>query len=113
MSSHFIDDGFSVSSTIPAKPGLHPALTVKYRPALADERFEHFTAKDVNGKAQLDRVAKVIARYVESWDAVNRQGDVAPVSPETVRRLHPALLSALLDLVLGYTPAEEQADAKN
>lgn len=113
MSFHLIDDGYALCTTIQESEGLHPALTVNFRPALADERFEHFAAKDVTGKAQLDRVSRLIARYLESWDAVNRKGDAVPATAENIRRLHPALLSKLLDLVLGYAPAEEAADAKN
>jgi hypothetical protein len=45
-------------------PGLHPALSVRFRPALAEARFEHLRANDLNAKEQVLRVAKVLGRLV-------------------------------------------------
>ena len=108
----FILDGYEKSASIPAVPGLHPALRVRYRPALFDERLDHLSARDVDGREGTERIARMVVRHLESWDA-KVKGEVAPRTAEMVRKLQPALLERLLNLVLGYTPAEEAADAKN
>lgn len=109
----FIEDGYSRETTIPAVPGLHPALSVRFRPALAEVRFEYLRANDLNAKEQVARVAKVLKAHLESWDAKKRDGGTADITEALLARLHPALLQRLLDLVLGYSPADQATDAKN
>ena len=113
MDSVFIEDGYSREVTIPEAPGLYPALSVRYRPALAAERYDYLRAQDVNGREQAARVARLLKRHLESWDARRRDGTAVEVSEEALARLQPQLLARLLDIVLGYAAAEETADAKN
>ena len=35
----FIPDGYTLTRSVPAIPGLHPDLVIMYRPALAKERI--------------------------------------------------------------------------
>ena len=103
----FIDDGYTVTSHVPAAAGLHPAAVVVYRPALHKERRQYAAKLDTrNPDAVSQYECDVLARHVVS---LNGQ----PVPRDRVGRVHPALFAKLVDLVFGYAPAEEEADAKN
>lgn len=105
----FIDDGFSRSHTIPANPGLHPAVAVVFRPALGRERTAYGAKLATKDPEQIDRFeSDLIARHVKELN-----GEVAAVWSGRIARIHPVVRAALIDLILSYTPAQEVADAKN
>lgn len=111
-----IEDGYSIDTVIPRVAGLHPAVKVRYRPALAEERHAWLMGadRDVGGKERVGRIVDMLTRHVEAWDVKTKRGaEVSPKNTEMVRRLQPTLQAKLLDLVLGYTPAQEEADEKN
>lgn len=109
----FINDGYTRTAEIPAEPGIHPALSITYRPGLLEQRFMFQRAASQEPAEQAKVAAGIVARHVTDWSA--RSGDSkAPIKPDTIRRMHPALLSKILDYVLGYAgSAEEEADVKN
>ena len=109
----FIEDGYSRQATILAAPGLHPALSFRFRPALAAVRMDNMAARDLNGTEQALRTGKILEAHIESWDAKLRDGSAAPIKAQQLTRLQPALFAKVLDVVLGYAPADEAADAKN
>jgi hypothetical protein len=106
--SIFLDDGYTASQTVPGQPGLHPELRVTYRPCLGRERL-NYRAKLAGGDpASID--AYEIAALVQYKVTVN---GTALTSKEQTAKLRPAVRAILLDLVFGYAPEEESADAKN
>lgn len=113
----FIEDGFTEDFTIPAAPGLHPALHGKFRPALAKERYQWLMGdrNDLDGAARADRAAEILAGHVEAWDAKSRDGKaVSPKNADMMKRLHPSLQGKLLDMVLGYAAVQRtESTAKN
>lgn len=117
MSQEFalIEDGYSVETTIARVPGLYPAVRVRFRPALAEERDEWLLKgqRDFAGRDRTARAADIVARHLEQWDVRTRAGGEVRPDAATVRKLHPSLLQKLLDLVLGYEPIQEAGDAKN
>ncbi len=110
-----IEDGYSIDTTIPRIAGLHPAVKIRFRPALAEERQAWLlgSERDMNGKDRVGRIADIIRRHLEAWDLKLRNGVEAPRSDEMIRRLQPTLQAKMLDLILGYTAAEEVVDEKN
>src|SRR5688572_2002083 len=112
-----IDDGFSITTTIPRAPGLHPAVKLNYRPALHDERQQWLLDNEraIDGTARTNATVAIITKHVQSWDitAGPAKRPASPSDPATVKRLQPNLLDKILNLVLGYTPAQEAADEKN
>jgi hypothetical protein len=105
----FIEDGFTRTHRIPAVPGLHPAVRVEFRPALAKERAAYGVKL---GSKDPDAVSKyeddLIARYVLMINGLHRED-----WKDKVARIHPEVRRVLQDLVLGYTAAEERADLGN
>lgn len=116
MDPVFIDDGYNRDGHVAAQPGLHGALTFRYRPALPEERFQYALTKDRDGdgKAYVRRMALLLAKHLQEWDAA-RGPDQSPVpiTAEALTRLHPNVLNGVLDQVLGYTAADARADEKN
>jgi len=112
MAKFLIRDGYSRSAVVPAVPGLHPELRARYRPALLVQRKEYLlpvpTPKDAAA-----RDAALIERHVESWNVTDDGDQTAPVKKEIALLLQPALVQRLVDLILGYEPGQEEADAKN
>lgn len=105
--SCFVEDGQSRDGYLPESPRIHGALRFRYRPALAEERFQFLKAKDYSGEDEVKRIAKLINSHLESWDAPLEKNEA------NIRKLHPNLLTRLLDVVMGYTAPEEANDAKN
>ena len=103
---HFIPDGYTATKTVPARPGLHAAAEVSYRPALHRKRHEWARAHAGDPVKAAAWESQLLADHVVSFCG-------EPLKKEQADRLVPALRASLLDLVLGYEPAEEVADAGN
>lgn len=108
MSDLFIDDGRTVTDHVPAVPGLHPAVEIVYRPALARERHVYMTKLGSQNPDVIEAYENdLIARHAIS---VN---DVDMKDKDRARRLHPTIRTQLIDLILSYTAAREQAELGN
>lgn len=105
--SLFIDDGYTAVKKLDAAPGLHPAVSVTYRPATGQARTElRFAAS-----AGADRVFHLENQLLER-QRVTLDGD--PLTAAKAAGLKPAVREKLLDLVLGYAGSDQEAaDVKN
>ena len=105
MSALFIEDGYTRARKIPARPGMHPAAEVVYRPALDRER-KTYAAKAGKGTAEelSGYETDLIAKYVVSLNA-------APVSKEQAARIEPNLRADVVDLILSFAPGDAPPDA--
>lgn len=104
--SVFLGDGYEFDGVIPRHPGLHPAVTIKYRPCTVDERNRYLDSAARPDK-RADVAAALIARHVQTLNG-------AAVGKEQALRLQPLLLDKIIDFVTGYAgSAEEAADSKN
>jgi hypothetical protein len=107
MDSLFIDDGFTKTDHTPARPGLHPAVTATYRPALPRERLAYSAKLDSRDPEQIEAYqTDLITRHV--LDLNGKKLDAAQA-----RRLEPNVRARLVDLVLSYEPARAEQDAGN
>lgn len=114
MAELYIDDGYTLTKTLDAEAGYHAELSVVYRPALYAERRAYqarFAGVQASGdpkKAESLAVAETdaVAKYV-----VTLNGD--SLSKEKAAKLHPIVVTKLVDLIFSYLPADEAGDAKN
>lgn len=113
MPSIFINDGLTLDATIEARPGLHPALRVKYRPALPEKVNGYLKELRLSGKAHTDAGVDLLAEHLVSWDAKDDAGNEVPISPRVLRRIYQPLLERLLDLVTTYSAPQREADLGN
>lgn len=104
MSGLFIDDGFTLTKSIPAVPGLHPAVEVVFRPALDRKRHEY-------RQAFAGDPVKFDAWITELLTAQIVKANGEPLPKGGAAKLVPTIRSQLLDLVLGFAPADEPVDA--
>lgn len=105
--SLFIDDGYTRTRHLDAIPGLYPAVVVVYRPALALKRNEHQLAATQGSAEKVTNLeSELLARHVITLNEER-------LTREQAARLVPDLRNKMLNLVLGYMPADEEADAKN
>ena len=111
--SAYLEDGYTEEATIPGVAGLHPPCTFKFRPALPEERYEFQRIEDVSGAMRAKRTVKVIAQHVVAWDLMRRDKPADIKDEEGLKRLRPALLTKMLDYIMGYTPVQAGADAGN
>lgn len=109
MSDLFIDDGYTLTRTIPAVPGLHPELTIMFRQALDKERHAFRLKSQSSDPTVLDgHTTDLIMKYGVSVNGEDLKNDKAKVA-----KLKPPIRAYLADLILSYAPADEVADAKN
>ena len=105
--SLYIDDGYTRSKRLDAAPGLHPDVTVSYRPALAKVRTELGYA----AQGGADKVFEFESRLIER-QRVTLDGEA--VTAERAAKLVPSVRDKVLQLVLGYAGSDEEAgDVKN
>jgi hypothetical protein len=103
----FIDDGYTRQSDVPAEAGIHPGAAVSYRPALPRERVAYAAKMQTRDPDQIDRyLCDLLVRH-----KVEVNG--AALDAHRAGRLVPNLRERVIDLVLGYSPAQEAADVKN
>lgn len=113
MSASLILDGYTLNGTIPAR-GPWPAVTFRYRPALAEEVYEFLRQREqAPGKSQMKPVAELLQKHLAGWDVCDSNGAVAPYTAENIRRLPQPILAGLIEHILGYGEAEQEADVKN
>jgi len=103
----FIDDGYTQTRTIAAVPGLHPQLTIIYRPVLSKDRwaFRHKVASvdsAVADNAEKELIGK---------QCVSLNGEV--LDKKKIAILKPTVQQHIVDSILGYAPGDEAADLGN
>ena len=105
----FIEDGFTRTHTIAAVSGLHPEVKVTYRPALSKERAAYgakTTGRDPDAIAKHED--DLVLRYVQTINGQDKESWGSKIN-----RMHPTVKSAIVDLILGYSAANESADLGN
>ena len=108
MSELYIEDGYTQSRTIPGVAGLHPDLIIVFRPALDKERNTYRLKNQSSDPAVIDNhTTDLLVKFVVSLNGEEMK------DKSKVAKLKPAIRGYLVDLVLGYLPADEAADAKN
>lgn len=109
--SIFIDDGYTLSKEIEAVPGIHPAMSVEYRPALAVKRAELGVVAGRGDAAKITEFEnELLAKHIVRYDAGDIGGELKKAD---AGRMIPTLRNKLISLVLGYEPADEEADLGN
>lgn len=105
MSALFLDDGYTQTQTVPARPGFHPAVEVVYRPALARVRHDYGVLAGAKDAAKIDAFeADLCAKYV-----VTLNGD--PLDKGKAGRLHPLVRADVVDLILSFAPGSVPVEA--
>jgi hypothetical protein len=103
-----IADGYTATKTIPAAPGLHPELTIVYRPALMRERHVYRQKQNSYDPAVLEAgEVELLAKYLVS---INGQ-DIK--DKDKLSRLRPVIRTYAVNAILGYEAEDEKSDAKN
>jgi len=107
MDSILIDDGYTTTRNIPGVPGLHPDLCIMYRPALTKERIIYRSRNSSADPSVIDlHEVELIGKFLVSINGKE-------LKKEEVARLKPAVRAHIVDLILGYLPADEAKDQGN
>lgn len=93
----YLDDGFTLTKTIPARPGFHPQVVAVYRPALGKERIVYRTKSGADAIDSYE--TDLILRQVISLND-------EPPKKEMVPRLHPDVRADLVSLILSIDPPD-------
>ena len=118
MLSIFIQDGFTLTGKIAARPGLHGEVCFVYRPALPEDVYEYQRKRDAakTAREQLDIDARLLVDdgrtrgHIESWDVVDVDDKPIPLTVATIRRLYTSAINTLLNHVTGYVATFEDAE---
>lgn len=104
-----INDGYTYSGYIEAKPRLHEAVRLKYRRATHRERYIISTAyADKQGTpiSQSDHVIAVVCKYVKGWDLKwdhgPNKGQPVPIKAADVGKQEYAIIERCYAMVLRY-----------
>jgi len=108
----YIDDGYTFDAKVPRQAGVHPEVSVSYRPATFDERNRYLKAS-ADPERRASAAADLVVAHVKEWGIATVKGPV-PVSKDAAKRVQPTLLDKIIDLILGYAgSAEDETDRKN
>jgi len=104
----FITDGYTLAKKIPAMHGIHPEVSVIYRPAVAKARIElGIIASSGSAERVFQYENDLLASHVITLADQKLTSALAG-------QLVPTLRGKILDLILGYAGSdEEESDAKN
>lgn len=103
----FIEDGYTLTKTVLAKPGMCPHVVAQFRPAIGRKRHEY---------------SKVLASgdpaKIESWENDLIEQQVIYLNDDRIpkgkaNRLNTEVRRILIDVVLGYEAADISADEAN
>jgi hypothetical protein len=100
----FLEDGYTATkvATVDGRK-----LSIRYRPALHGAKRDYQAAATTGRPGEAAKADEgLIARHLESIDG-------RKIEPAKIGHLRPAVISALLDLILGYTAEDEATDLKN
>lgn len=110
----FIPDGYTVTATVNARPGLHGALTFTHRPATLEERETEFAGRGSSARSAIESMARLLSRKIQSWSLEGIE-----ITAGNLVRLKPALFDRLFAVVVGLTADDSgqrvdvEAEAKN
>lgn len=113
-SDFFINDGYAVTATINARPGLHGALSFTYRPATLEERETEYSGRGGSSKSAIQSMARLLSRKIQSWSL-----EGVEITAVNLARLKPALFDRLFAIVVGVMAddagqrVDAEAEAKN
>ncbi len=97
----YIDDGYTMTGTIPENKSAHEAVRFEYRPATAAEGLRLFDRFDeIDAEEKETRYARFLVDHFVSWN-IRHQGEPLEMSPTVCGRLAPSLRSRMLDMILG------------
>ena len=102
MARATIDDGYTITTTIPESPR-YPAVTLTYRPPTTRELRKIDAAMSGDIDAAVTASAEYIAAHLCSWDIATDAGPL-PITPATVERLEPVLFAVIFNLTRGLYP---------
>lgn len=128
-----IEDGYTLTSSLPAASAAHPKVDFKFRCCLSEERQQFFdweTWFDKRQEAQWDMQARgdkiekpldPLAKSKKKMDIILGHVLIEGEKPtaERIRKLHPNQFDRIFGVVLGLFPADDEKkpnegeDAKN
>lgn len=112
--SPFIDDGYTLDSSVPAVPRLYKEIPFRYRPATPAEVLA-FSRGQGRGSPEQEAThqAQFVLDHLESWDVNDRHGQLVKPSLEVLLKLYPSILTSMISHMCGWTAPAREQDAKN
>ncbi len=110
----FINDGYTITATINARPGLHGALTFTYRPATLEERETEYSSRGNTARAAVGSMTRLMAGKIQSWSL-----EGVEITAGNLVRLKPSLFDRVFAIVVGLAADDSgqrvdvEAEAKN
>jgi hypothetical protein len=107
----YLDDGYTISRTIDAEPGVHGPVSFDYRPPLAVHISKLLDANRAGNEAYTSTAIDVAAVQIVKWDKCDRLGKPVPVNKTTLARLKPELLTKITDAMFWPEKKDGEPDA--
>lgn len=102
MARAIIDDGYTITTTIPAS-NRYPEVTIVYRPPTTRELRKIDAALGGDIDAAVTASAEYVAAHLCSWDITTPAGPL-PITAATVERLEPVLFAVIFNVTRGLYP---------
>lgn len=108
MTALFLDDGMTFAGSVAPRPGIHPGLKFRYRPALPERVQSYINTLGKSDKQLYDAKVRFVLDHLVDWEAD------APADEKNLRRLRLQVLGDLAEVIAGYAAsAEPESDEKN
>lgn len=119
-----IDDGYSrdgyIAAATPEPNGerIHEAVRFKYRVATRRDLIRHEAevkaslvpdTVDAKFKAE-DLACKFVADRVPEWDVTTTKGAPAPITPDSLLKIHPLVFGAMYSIVRGWRTSDPKPE---
>ena len=108
-----IDDGYTRDGETAPTEFKYPVVKFKYRPAIGKDASRHRHNCNAGADAEEKSVITLLMAHVKGWELTDDKGNGVPVTAENLTNMYPLIRSQIVDIVMGYTPQQQDADAKN
>lgn len=112
MDLAIIEDGYTMAGYIAAMPGVYPAVSFSFRPALLRERQRFLDAAERPGADANLAAAELLAAKLQQWDVRDSQGQAVKIAADSLQRLKPRLFDRLFNVVIGAQASDPFPDGK-
>lgn len=105
--SPFINDGMTISATIPGREGLYDSFGIDYRPPLSEAVYRWRKSFGTGAEKELQADIEHICKHLKGWTLT------PPPDPAILRQLHSLALADILSEINGFNAAKLDQIAKN
>ena len=105
------DDGYTEAGVLNEVRGIHPRVSIRWRPLTIEELCDYFRAAEKLKDIQLRRfIAGYLSSHLKEWDLKDGKGEPVPIDSAHLLRLKEPLFQRLWRIITTDAAPDEEPD---